>query len=399
MNYQNIRMLVVAPDFPYPPNHGGRAEIWGRIKILASLGFNIDLISTIKGNPPCMQNVREIEKYVKRTIFCKRVNRIKDMFSLLPLQIKSRDSLSKVCLEKKYDILLLEGEYVWGILDNPTLRAKHIIIREHNNEKIYFSELSDSVGLGLRKLYYFFESYKFMLLETKLSKCIKNIMFISNEEWRDFYSKFPQLNSIFLPASLEDDIYKKRVPNSRKVLFIGSLFMVNNREAICWYIEKVHNQIINIPNYELIIAGNSHGESLEWLYKLSDNQKITIFDTPQDLEFLYDQSSIFINPMLHGAGVKVKTINAIKNGLAVVSTNVGNQGTGLRDGHDILIADEPQKFALHLRNLLYAPDKVSNLVDSAQKFLFQYYDQKKNIDQFLQNILNKKVDKSCERTK
>src|SRR5690242_3218534 len=43
MDFDGKKILIVASDFPYPPNHGARLDIWGRILALKQLGFAIDL--------------------------------------------------------------------------------------------------------------------------------------------------------------------------------------------------------------------------------------------------------------------------------------------------------------------------------------------------------------------
>lgn len=48
------------------------------------------------------------------------------------------------------------------------------------------------------------------------------------------------------------------------------------------------------------------------------------------LEEVYNKATVFINPMFFGSGVKLKSINALVNGLLLVSTKVGTEGIGLK---------------------------------------------------------------------
>ena len=51
INIAKTRILVVCPDFVYPPNHGGRVDIWNRIKALNKLGVCVDIVCTVKNQP------------------------------------------------------------------------------------------------------------------------------------------------------------------------------------------------------------------------------------------------------------------------------------------------------------------------------------------------------------
>jgi len=382
------RILIVSPDFPFPPNHGARLDIWGRIRFLYELGFTVDLIATVKTMPPD-EDIQVVKTYVDRVIICKRAMRILEGFLLPPMQILSRNNLLHIKLKDKYDFVILETQHVFPILNNSTLSTSFVVLRMHNNEFEYFKQLAKSVKIGIEKIYYFIESYKFLLFDKEIIKRIDNYMFISNEEYADFKKKNPHKNSIFLPAPVEGE-FKSRKLEKRNVLFVGSLFMHNNREAISWYINHVHTQLTDIDNYRLINAGKTRGQTLEWLLKLTRTyNNIIFYDSPPDLEAIYDKCSVFVNPMLHGAGVKLKTIEAIKNGLPVVSTTIGNQGTGLSHMKEIYVSDDPKQFSEFIRKLLLASDERDRLVFSAQEFLHDFYNHKEILSDYLAALQNK----------
>lgn len=379
------KILIVAPDYPFPPNHGGRLDIWGRIKVFSHLNYRIDLVVTVKEKPNYNQLV-EVNKYVDNIFFCKRKNRIIDMLSFRPLQLKSRVTLESLQFRDEYDFVCLETQYVLPVLNNPTLRAKKYLLRLQNDEGIYFRELSKSSNDLWKKTYYFLESYKFRWLERKIVGSLTNIMFISKDEMDSYKRKYPDINAVFLPPPITETC-RKVCLMSRKVLFVGSLFMINNQEAIKWYITNVHTNLHNIEGYELVIAGNSRGESLDWLYALiSKENNIKVYDSPTNLSNIYGESSVFINPMIHGAGVKLKTIEALMNGVPVVSTTVGNQGTGLVNKKHILVSDDPMDYAKYVRLLLLDKVKGNTLIENAQQYLSKYYKQEDILNRYLKDL-------------
>ncbi|KYK82417.1 hypothetical protein SA3033_10320, partial [Aggregatibacter actinomycetemcomitans serotype d str. SA3033] len=194
--------------------------------------------------------------------------------------------------------------------------------------------------------------------------------------------------NLFLPASINiDDIVLYSIKEKKKVLFVGSLFMPNNIEGLFWYLDEVHSNVLNkFPDYKFIIAGNTKDINVMSLKKkLNEYTSIDFHESPSDLELskLYYDCSLFINPMLSGAGVKLKTINAIKNGLPVVSTSTGNEGTGLLSSESILISDDPYSFSNNILNLLTNEHERALLTNNAQKFILDKYDLNKNLKKIL----------------
>ena len=157
--FKGKSILVVTSDFIYPPNHGGRVDVWNKILCLRSLGFNIDLIATIKENPS-EKNLMIVRSVVDNLILVYRKNKIIDVFSFIPLQIKSRVNLKYINFDKKYDYISLEGTYVVSILENESLKVKHKMLRMQNDEAVYFRQLANSEKTYWKKFYYFTEALK-----------------------------------------------------------------------------------------------------------------------------------------------------------------------------------------------------------------------------------------------
>ena len=198
---------------------------------------------------------------------------------------------------------------------------------------------------------------------------------------------YPEIHATFLPVAIETE-YKERALDSKTVLLIGSLFMINNQDAIRFYLQEVHPHLTrDVEGYRLIIAGNSRKKGIAWIEELIvtyDN--VAIYDTPEDLDGLYAQSSVFVNPMRYGAGVKLKTVNAIVNGLPVVATTIGNEGTGLVSGEQILVDDNPMALCRYIKELLEDSFMRRRFVERAQEYLRKNYNQKEKLSAYLASL-------------
>ena len=60
---------------------------------------------------------------------------------------------------------------------------------------------------------------------------------------------------------------------------------------------------------------------------------------------MLDAARVSIAPLRYGAGVKGKVNQAMAHGLPVVATTAAVEGMHLRDGEDVLVADDAAAFA------------------------------------------------------
>lgn len=75
-------------------------------------------------------------------------------------------------------------------------------------------------------------------------------------------------------------------------------------------------------------------------------------DSPQAI---YAEIDILINPVRFGSGLKIKTVEALGNGIPLVTTSEGARGLTDADGQGLLIADDAPSFIEALETLVNSP--------------------------------------------
>ena len=385
-----MKLLVISPDFPYPPNHGGRVDMWERLKVLSRLA-EVDLIACTKEMPD-KDHVAHVENHVSRLHVLVRQLGIKNVIGLTPYQVKTRDALKNIKLNKEYDVVILEGEYVGAAMQNKALSNAQFLLRIHNDEPLFFSNLAKAAS-GPKKLYYLTETIKFKYYCQYLQKKVDALLYISREEFLKAAkddSVRKGVPAFWLPAGVKLEMksqqnfsawMEKRKPY---VLFVSSLFMPNNTWGISWYIKNVHPLVKKeCPGYKLIIAGNTGGKNITELLDVPVSEKASIEleanPTDQYLRQLYNKCMVFVAPIFHGAGVKLKIINALIEGMPVVTTPKGSEGSGLLHQRHLLEAERPDDFASQIIKCLKRPQYAHSLAISAQEFIESRYNQEENL--------------------
>lgn len=321
-----MKILVVSGFSPYPPIFGGAIDVWERIKGLKSLGYQVDLIITDKITPTETQ-LNTLRLYVQNFYFVKRKNQLQQLLSNLPLQLLSRKGLATVKINQNYDLVILESEFCWTITLNKTITYNKIVVRVHNIEHHYFKMLGKSSSSLKEKIYYKIEASKIKKFSSLVFAQVDKLWFISKDDLNTV--NLPN-KSTFMPFPINQSFVKPIVKEGYAIVFMGSLFMQNNIFGLDWYLKNVHPLLISqLPNYHLYIVGSLKEENANIQNKYANLQNVSIIINAECLSEYYQKAQVFINPMFHGSGVKIKSVNALVNGVPLVSTSVGAEGIGL----------------------------------------------------------------------
>lgn len=77
----------------------------------------------------------------------------------------------------------------------------------------------------------------------------------------------------------------------------------------------------------------------------------------------------FLSPILSGAGVKTKVLDAMSVGLPVVATRLGVEGIPVTSGRDALVSDTPEGFVEHVRALQERPALADDIGRAGHELL------------------------------
>jgi glycosyltransferase involved in cell wall biosynthesis len=121
----------------------------------------------------------------------------------------------------------------------------------------------------------------------------------------------------------------------------------------------------------VLVAGRDPGPELEALAAAAPRLRLLGF--VPDLGPLYARAGVFVNPMRGGGGTRLKMLEAMAAGKAVVSTAIGAEGLALTPGRDVVVADGAPAFAEAVRALLADPGRAARLGQAARALVEARY--------------------------
>jgi glycosyltransferase involved in cell wall biosynthesis len=108
--------------------------------------------------------------------------------------------------------------------------------------------------------------------------------------------------------------------------------------------------------------------------KLAELPGIEVTGRVDDVRPHIAKASVYVVPLRIGGGTRLKIFEAMSMAKAVVSTTVGAEGLPVTRGHDIVIADEPARFAQSVVHLIRDEAARRALESTARELVVGRYD-------------------------
>jgi len=110
------------------------------------------------------------------------------------------------------------------------------------------------------------------------------------------------------------------------------------------------------------------------LAHLAENPGIRITGWVEDVRPYIAGSGLYVIPLRIGGGTRLKVLEAMAMGKAIVSTALGCEGFNVHSDQELVIADTPAEFAAAVLALLRDPERRERLGRAAQRFASSSYD-------------------------
>ena len=134
------------------------------------------------------------------------------------------------------------------------------------------------------------------------------------------------------------------------LIYIGSMDWYPNEDAVAFFASEVLPRIQEkVPDVQFSIVGGNPSARVQ---RLAEREGVVVTGRVPEIKPYFAEATVFVVPLRIGSGTRLKILEALAMGKAIVSTSVGAEGLNLKDGEEIFIADEPIAFADAVTRLL-----------------------------------------------
>jgi len=176
----------------------------------------------------------------------------------------------------------------------------------------------------------------------------------------------------YLSYSPSDDERAAFHPGGPNLVFTGKMDYRPNVDAMLWFCAEILPRVrAEMPDARLTIVGQRPSPAV---LALGEQDGITVTGFVPDVRPYVAAADVYVVPMRMGSGTRLKVLEAMVLGKALVSTTLGCEGYGLKPDEEIAVADDAEEFAERVVTLLRDPARRTGLGARAREFAVQRYD-------------------------
>lgn len=390
-----MKVLQLCNKPPFPPVDGGTMAMNSITQGLLRAGCELRVL-TVETDKHPVRREQIPEEYLRQT----RLESVYIDLGVKPLpaavamlcgdsyHVKryiSRDfsrRLVAILREQEFDVVHVESIFLTPYV--PLIRRyskAKVILRAHNVEHLIWKRVAQSTRSHVKRWYLNHLSLTLRAYELEHLSDYDGIVCITQGDAEYFRAAGIRKPITSIPFGIVPRAALSVPVEPNSLFHIGAMDWMPNQESIQWMLRDVwpvvHRQV---PQAHLYLAGRKMPEEL--MQTRLDG--VTVVGEVADAMQFIAGKQINVVPLLSGSGIRVKIIEAMSVGKAVVTTTVGARGIDYTDGENLLIANTPSEFASQIKRLLDDPDYCRRVGEAASRLVAERYDVERTANSLLQ---------------
>jgi glycosyltransferase involved in cell wall biosynthesis len=393
-----MKILILTPQLPYPPHQGTSLRNYHIIRGLARR-HQITLLSLLEAGQTAdaetiaplldlcvaVETVPAPARSRGRRLWQLAATRRPDMDQRLhsPLfNVALRDLLSR----NRFDVVQVEGielARAMAIIRIVTPRSK-ILFDDHNAEtalqrRALLADLTNP-GRWPAAAYSWLQIGRLRRFERWACRQADWVTAVSEADRRHLLALLPSLRTkiTVVPNCIDVQQFQSgpAVAEERDgafaydLLFTGKMDYRPNVDAVLWFADEVWPRIRQQrPQTTWAIVGQKPHSRLQRVRELAD---VTVTGWVESVQPYLAGAAVYVMPLRVGSGTRLKLIEAMAAGKAVVSTPIGAEGFPVQHERQVLLAATPAETATAVLRLLDQPEERQRLGEAAQQLAQQY---------------------------
>ena len=379
------KILFITTRLPYPANEGHQIRTYNLLKrICPSHEVHYLSLQRKDDDPAAVAHLETMCRSVQ--VFPipndhSKVRFAKDLllgfFTATPFVVRkyfSRD-LARAIEEKlaaeqfdlvHFDMLPL-AQYASNIGKVP------YVLNNHNVESLLLKRRAENAGSLPEKIFFANQGKSLHQFEAGVCAQARETFVCSQIDADILKSLSPAANISVVENGVDTGFFSpgKEEMQDNSLVFVGGMGWFPNKDGMIFFMEEVMPKILaQIPDAKLTLVGKSNGVQIPETVK--DSIDVTGF--VDDFRPIVAAAAVYILPIRVGSGTRLKLLEAMAMGKAIVSTSVGAEGINLSADENIIYADDADAFARGIITLLKDKEKTLGFGHSARDVATGKYD-------------------------
>ncbi len=248
-----------------------------------------------------------------------------------------------------------------------------VVVTHHNVESQLMQRRAEHERGWLQKFYVRLQAKRLRSYEEANSgKFPVNIM-VSESDAETLRGICPRARMEVIPNGVDTEYFHPRWGSETPTLiFTGGMNMFANRDGVDWFLVEVWPLVKRrVSGVRFIAIGQRPSPLL--MEVVAKDGSVEAPGFVQDVRPWVERAAVYVVPLRVGGGTKLKVLDAMAQGKAIVCTTLGAEGIEVKDAEEMLIADSAHDFAERIVQLLGAADERLRLGRAAREKVEERY--------------------------
>jgi sugar transferase (PEP-CTERM/EpsH1 system associated) len=392
-----LKVLFLTPQLPYPPHQGTSIRNYHFLAHLARR-HRVSLCSFLTQPPgaadlgplPDLCEAVEGEPQPERSLLGRAWTTLTSPLPDMALRLASaafHRRLAAWLAREDFDVVEVEGIEMARYLQQVAAARREggpaVVFDDHNAEYLLqqraFATDRRHPRRWLAALYSFVQWQKLRRYEALTCRLADRVVAVSEADARALERLVPGLRPTVVPNGVDVESYRTyatppEFPPLRQpaLVFTGKMDFRPNVDGVLWFWQEVWPLVrARAPEAHFYVVGQQPHPRLA---PLREDPTVTVTGFVPDVRPYIAHAVVYVIPLRIGGGTRLKVLEAMAMGKAIVSTSLGCEGFPLRSGEHLLMADTPSAFAEAVLALLQDPSRRQALGAAAQALAAAQYD-------------------------
>jgi glycosyltransferase involved in cell wall biosynthesis len=389
MSVQNderpLNVLMFTQVLPYPPDSGPKVKTWNVLKYLVK-HHKVTLISFVRGDQSA--ETKHLQRYcnavytvpMERSVGRDGLAMIRSLLSSQPwMMIRDdraamRHLVDDLVARQRFDVVHADQLNMAQYAEQVPNAFK--ILDLHNALWLLYKRLWKTMSPGPRKWLLGRDWRLLKTYEGRLVREFEAVLIVTEEDKVALLEAAGVEREVtVIPIAIDTKEIKlvARRPDANHVLHIGTMYWPPNIDGVLWFARRVFPLIRQqCPDVQFDVVGARPPQEIVALS--GDETGINVTGYVADPTSYFQRAALMVVPLHAGGGMRVKILNALAQGIPIVSTTLGYEGIKVAPDWDILVGDTPEAFAAQVLRVLGDPGLGGQLAANGRRLVEEKYD-------------------------
>lgn len=248
-----------------------------------------------------------------------------------------------------------------------------VVMTHHNIEsRLMFRRAEVERGF-LGRAYVGLQARRLAAYETRQATRFPLNIMVSEHDAAVLHAMAPGVHTAVIPNGVDLDYFAPRPGEETPALiYTGGMNMFANRDAVEWFLAEIWPRVKTaVPGVRFYAIGQDPSPAVQRAAR--EDGAVEAPGFVADIRPWVAKSAVYVVPLRVGGGTRLKMVDAMAQGKAIVATRVGAEGIRGDHGEHFLLADDPTQFAQEVIALLHDDARRARLGRSARARVEEVY--------------------------